>query len=216
VTRVSRLKLPVGLVLTGLAGWVDAIGYLSLGGLFPSFMSGTTTQLGVALGTGDWAGVVLPAVVVALFVVGAFAGAVLSHDGARWRLVLCFALESLLLGTATLLSATSTTILALMPLPIAMGLQNVTARRLNRAGAGITFVTGTLVRLAETLAGANGDRAAWSGCALTWLSMTVGVSAGAAAYLALGPIALAGPALGCAVATYPARRIITDNGHCLS
>jgi uncharacterized membrane protein YoaK (UPF0700 family) len=43
-----------GLVLAGwlaaLAGIVDAIGYLHLGGLFVSYMSGNSTQLAVASG----------------------------------------------------------------------------------------------------------------------------------------------------------------------
>jgi len=41
----------LGLVLTAMAGWVDAIGFLRLGGFYPSFMSGNTTQLGIALAT---------------------------------------------------------------------------------------------------------------------------------------------------------------------
>ncbi len=39
------------IALAALAGYVDAVGYLSAGGYFVSFMSGNTTRLGVALGT---------------------------------------------------------------------------------------------------------------------------------------------------------------------
>ncbi|MFX6760099.1 DUF1275 family protein, partial [Acinetobacter baumannii] len=35
--------------LSGLAGFVDGIGFLHLGGLFVSFMSGNSTHLGVSL-----------------------------------------------------------------------------------------------------------------------------------------------------------------------
>ena len=36
-----------GLLLTGLAGYVDALGFVRLGGLYTSFMSGNTTQFAV-------------------------------------------------------------------------------------------------------------------------------------------------------------------------
>jgi hypothetical protein len=53
--------------LTALAGLVDAIGYLHLSGLFISFISGNSTQLGAALGEGDLAEA---ATLIALFVLG--------------------------------------------------------------------------------------------------------------------------------------------------
>src|SRR5712692_1564318 len=107
----------IGLVLTALAGWVDAIGYLRLGGFFPSFMSGNTTQLGIALSHADWISAALPALLVGLFVTGAFAGATIADCGTRWRFVVCFLLETLLLGTAVLLSAAQSDVaLAVAPL----------------------------------------------------------------------------------------------------
>ena len=60
----------LGLVLTAMAGWVDAIGFLRLGGFYPSFMSGNTTQLGVALSNGNWQAAMLPALLIGLFVTG--------------------------------------------------------------------------------------------------------------------------------------------------
>ena len=36
-------------LLSGLAGFVDAIGFIKLGGFFVSFMSGNSTRLAVAL-----------------------------------------------------------------------------------------------------------------------------------------------------------------------
>jgi uncharacterized membrane protein YoaK (UPF0700 family) len=194
----------IGLVLTALAGWVDAIGYLRLGGFFPSFMSGNTTQLGIALSHADWISAALPALLVGLFVTGAFAGATIADCGTRWRFVVCFLLETLLLGTAVLLSAAQSDVaLAVAPLPVAMGLQNVTAHRVNQSGVGITFVTGTLVRLGEALARAARRQEGLASLipALTWFAMTAGAVGGAAAYLALGPLALAIPAFCAAVAT---------------
>jgi uncharacterized membrane protein YoaK (UPF0700 family) len=45
--------LVLAVMLAGLAGMVDVIGYLHLKGLFVSFMSGNSTQLAAALGQSD-------------------------------------------------------------------------------------------------------------------------------------------------------------------
>src|SRR6516162_2350884 len=71
-----------GLILAGflaaLAGMVDAIGYLRLGHLFVSFMSGNSTQLAVAIGRGNLTEAGVIAELIALFVLGAAAGQVLA------------------------------------------------------------------------------------------------------------------------------------------
>ena len=112
-------------------------------------------------------------------------------------------METILLAAALLLAAAGLdAALALAPLPVAMGLQNVAARRVSQAGIGITFVTGTLVRLAEALAAARAREG--SGPLVpfvTWLAMVAGGVSGAAAYMALGTPALANPMACAALAT---------------
>ena len=44
----SRRNVALACALSALAGYVDGIGYLHLGGLFVSFMSGNSTRMGVA------------------------------------------------------------------------------------------------------------------------------------------------------------------------
>ena len=114
----------LGLVLTAMAGWVDAIGFLRLGGFYPSFMSGNTTQLGVALSNGNWQAAMLPALLVGLFVTGVFAAAAIADSVMRRRLPSCFLLETFVLAAAMLFSAAQPELaLALAPLAFAMGLQ---------------------------------------------------------------------------------------------
>jgi uncharacterized membrane protein YoaK (UPF0700 family) len=60
-----------------MAGFVDAVGFLSADGYFVSFMSGNTTRLGVDLGT-DVVRAVTPAFLIAGFVAGVTGGALLS------------------------------------------------------------------------------------------------------------------------------------------
>src|SRR5437667_12686108 len=76
--------------LSALAGYVDAIGFLHLGGLFVSFMSGNSTRMGVSLAEGQWWSALESLGLIALFVVGAGAGGfiVLGHGANRQPWVL--------------------------------------------------------------------------------------------------------------------------------
>ena len=89
--------LSLGLLLTATAGWVDAIGFLRLGGLYPSFMSGNTTQLGVALSHDDWHLVEMAATILGLFFVGGFCGGLAAALPSSWRLPAVLTLETALL-----------------------------------------------------------------------------------------------------------------------
>ena len=50
----SRRNIALACALSALAGYVDGIGFLHLGGLFVSFMSGNSTRMGVSLTDGHW------------------------------------------------------------------------------------------------------------------------------------------------------------------
>ena len=49
----SRANILLACALSALAGYVDGIGFLHLGGLFVSFMSGNSTRMGVSLADGQ-------------------------------------------------------------------------------------------------------------------------------------------------------------------
>ncbi len=49
-----RRNIALACALSLLAGYVDGIGFLHLGGLFVSFMSGNSTRLGVSLAEAQW------------------------------------------------------------------------------------------------------------------------------------------------------------------
>ena len=49
MTRYDKRVQALAIGLSALAGYVDAVGFIQLGGFFVSFMSGNSTRLGVGL-----------------------------------------------------------------------------------------------------------------------------------------------------------------------
>ena len=65
VRQLDRPRRRLAIALAALAGFVDAVGFLTAGGYFASFMSGNTTRLGVDFAN-DPARALLPAALIAL------------------------------------------------------------------------------------------------------------------------------------------------------
>src|SRR5713226_7111684 len=61
-------------VLAAIGGWVDAVGFLTLFGLFTAHLSGNTARLGVALGRGEASTALTYAVPIVVFFSGAVIG----------------------------------------------------------------------------------------------------------------------------------------------
>src|SRR5262245_54986741 len=73
----SSRNIVLACALSALAGYVDGIGYLHLGGLFVSFMSGNSTRLGVSLAEGHLEAAAAAFSLIALFVLGAACGSLI-------------------------------------------------------------------------------------------------------------------------------------------
>src|ERR1700712_6057955 len=136
--------LAYGLILTALAGYVDALGFIRLGGLYTSFMSGNTTQLSVALGHQDFHHAILPALLIFTFFLGATLGGGLSVVTApRWATPVVLAFEALtVLGALSIGLTTPDLGLASLFMALAMGAQNAVLVQVQGFRAGTTFVTG--------------------------------------------------------------------------
>jgi len=191
----AALGLVMAAMLAALAGLVDAIGYLHLKGLFVSFMSGNSTQLGAALGQGDLATGAAIAELVALFVLGAAAGQVLANFSGRWHMT------GVLLGVALLLAIAAVLRSAPEPMTFAMGALNASMHRAGKMPVSLTFVTGVLVRFGQGLGNfltRPGTGWNWLAQAAPWVGMISGATIGGAAFLRIGepaiwlPVALAG------------------------
>jgi uncharacterized membrane protein YoaK (UPF0700 family) len=180
----SRRNLALACTLSALAGYVDGIGFLHLGGIFVSFMSGNSTQLGVSLAQGHWSNAAEAIGVIALFVTGAAAGSLIVHtrlfDGQSWVLLA----EASLLAAAALFHALGAPLLAIATMVLAMGLENTVFQAEGGAGLGLTYVTGALVKIGQLAAAAltGGRRWAWLPNLLQWAALVAGAIAGAGAY----------------------------------
>ncbi|WP_375454761.1 YoaK family protein [uncultured Methylobacterium sp.] len=192
-------QLGTGLVLTGLAGYVDALGFVRLGGLYTSFMSGNTTQLSVFLGHGDFTHVLMPAALLLAFLVGAVLGSGLSVlVPSPWATPAVLGYEALLILTALGMGlATPELGLASFFMAVAMGSQNAVLAQVKGFRAGTTFVTGALFSLGQKIAQAltrTGPPLGWVGDGAVWASLLVGALVGAVAYARLDLYALVVPA----------------------
>src|SRR2546429_7857768 len=95
-------NISLACALSALAGYVDGIGYLHLGGLFVSFMSGNSTRLGVTLAEGHWQHALDALELIVLFVAGAAAGSLIVLGRFAYRQPLILPVEALLLMAAAL------------------------------------------------------------------------------------------------------------------
>ncbi len=191
-------QIGFGLLLTGIAGFVDAIGFLRLGGLYTSLMSGNTTQLAVALGHEEPATAALPALLILAFFVGAIMGGALSAlTPSRWATPVMLGYEAVTVSAAYLVARTDPHIgLASLVLAHAMGAQNAVLAQVQGFRAGTTFVTGALFafgqKFALALAG-QAPRFGWLGDAVVWLALLLGAVAGTVAHAQVQLAALAIP-----------------------
>jgi uncharacterized membrane protein YoaK (UPF0700 family) len=182
-------------LLAGLAGMVDAIGFLRLGHLFVSYMSGNSTQFALAVGRGHLteAGSILWLIV--LFVAGAAGGEVIAYFGGRRHLTCVLVAVAVLLTAAALLGT------APEPMVVAMGALNASMHRAGNVAVSLTYVTGTLVKFGQGLGDfltGQGTGWVWAEQALPWAGLIVGATAAGAGYVRMGaaviwvPVAAAG------------------------
>ena len=180
----SYRNIALASALSALAGYVDGIGFLHLGGLFVSFMSGNSTRMGVSLAAGEWRAAVQALGLIALFVLGAACGSLIVlgrglHSQSRLLLA-----EGLLLAAAALLYAVSLDRLAIAAIVLAMGLENAVFQIEGGGGLGLTYVTGALVKVGQLIAAAltGGERFGWAPNLLLWAALVAGGVLGALAY----------------------------------
>jgi len=180
----TRRNISLACALAALAGYVDAIGFLHLGGLFVSFMSGNSTRMGVSLAEGQWAAAAESLGLIALFVAGAAAGSLIVLGRGVNRQPWVLLAEALLLAAGALAYAFALPNAAVAAIVLAMGMENAVFQIHGGGGLGLTYVTGALVKVGQLAAAAitGGARWDWWPNLLLWAALVAGSLCGALAY----------------------------------
>jgi len=178
--------------LSALAGYVDAVGFMTLGGFFVSFMSGNSTRLGVGLSLGEWEHAAIAFGLIALFVVGVVMGATVARRFGEERRSAVLAAEAVLLLIGAGLCTLGWRELGMVAVVMAMGVENAVFQRQGDVGVGLTYMTGTLVRMGQRIATAlhGGPRWDWAPFLLLWTGLAVGGAIGAISFLRFDVLAL--------------------------
>lgn len=181
----------LAVLLAALAGFVDAIAFLQLGGFFVSFMSGNSTRLGVGLVQAPPLALIAFSLIL-MFVVGVFTGSLLGRAAARHQRITVLSGVTLTLAVSGVLVISGLPFAAAMLLPVAMGMENAAFERNGESRFGVTYMTGALVKLGQGLAAAvtGGDRWAWLPYMTLWCGLVLGAIGGAAAWNWIGSLSI--------------------------
>jgi uncharacterized membrane protein YoaK (UPF0700 family) len=182
------------MLLAMTSGALDAIGFLGLGGVFASVMTGNLVLLGLGAGTRNGILAAHAAVAISGYVIGVTAGVRVAGDRSptgtgNWSttvnavlaiefcLVVVFAVGwEIARGKPTTPSQ-----LALIGIAAAaMGLQGAAVRASTRAAVSTTYLTGTLTDVVATLASGRALRLEWTGVGILAAALIGAALAGAA------------------------------------
>lgn len=209
--HLDRPRQILAAALSALAGYVDAVGYLSADRYFVSFMSGNTTRLATDLVTSG-ARAAIPALLIAGFVLGVAAGNVTAHLSGRWRKPAVLTMVTLLLAAGAICAVGGWREVMMACLVLAMGAINNTLQR-DETPVALTYLTGALVRIGQALGALVTRRRqepAWPFVAM-WLALACGAATGATAFLSLGPVSLGIAVAASAGLTFAGYRIARAN-----
>ena len=178
---IDRCNQTLATGLAGLAGFIDATGFIATGGFFLSFMSGNSTRFGVGLAGNGGAALIAGSLILA-FVAGVIAGTLTGRAaGKRHRPAVLLLLAGTLALAATL-AAAGWHAPAFLLTALAMGTENTVFEADGEVRISLTYMTGNLVKVGQRLASAiaGGPRWKWLPYLALWSAMVGGAVAGAA------------------------------------
>ena len=162
-----RDALVVGLAVT--TGAMDAIGFIAMGGVFASVMTGNLVLLGVSIGHRNGSLAAHVGVALAGYIVGVVAGAIVAGRPDRGRATWPARVTAALLVELALIVGVTVgwelagghpvgdpQLLLLALASLAMGVQSSAVRSLAAPGLSSTYMTGTLTSLVSAVAVGDG------------------------------------------------------------
>ncbi len=181
--------------LSALAGFVDALGFITLGGVFVSFMSGNSTRFAVEAADASWRTAALIGGIVVLFVIGVILGGViaeLTDRDRKTRKTAVLVAVAVLLAIGSLSAIPGWIPVSVTAMTLAMGVENSVFRRKGEATVALTYMTGALVKIGQEVASAffGGPRWGWLPYLGRWGGLVAGGLLGALAHHLFGLHAL--------------------------
>lgn len=183
-------------LLATVSGYVDAISFLRVAGVFPANHSGNLVLIGIALGNGDPERATRSVVAVFAFAMGATLVALANRKApSRIRPVVLLTLEAALLVLAALLCTDlpgrpletgGAGVAALVAMSVAMGVQTAVLRHVMGVNVSTTYMSSAVFQLGQSVASAapsvrdGSTRVTFRTAALALAPLVVGYIAGAA------------------------------------
>jgi len=152
-TAEIQIQEKLAVFLAFLAGYLDAVGILKWK-IYVSFMSGNTTQLGVALSTAKSTVIITTFIVIACFMLGIYSGTCLSlwKNSKTQKLPFYMVSGILIVYTGLAKYYNISTLLSIAIIGFSTGIMNTIVTAVGNQKINTDFVTGTLNSLARNTA----------------------------------------------------------------
>jgi len=186
VERFGTRERLFAAALSGLAGYVDAVGFVQSRGFFVSFMSGNSTRLGVGL-AGSLSDAAAALGLVTSFLLGVTGGSLIGRASGRNRPTAVLTAVAILLAAGAALGFFRHLHASLALTAFAMGAVNATLEQEGKVRVGLTYMTGSVVKVGQALADRlTGRESQWLPPLMLWGGFASGAAAGAVGAYRLG------------------------------
>lgn len=176
-----RNETIIAYIFSFIYGYVNAIGFIVMNGLFFTFMSGNSIRLGVNLGNFDLQSNLRLFIIFTALVLGVFVSDILFSTLKKHSIEILIILELSLFIITLLFSTKHNSWMVFLPLGIAMGVQNMLNLLIGNNLMGKSFITGLIFNFGISLSKLVQGKGSWRlsvKYALTWLIFVIGAVIG--------------------------------------
>lgn len=171
----------IAFIFSFIYGYVNALGFVAMNGMFFTFMSGNSVKLGVDIGRIE-TGITSKFFIIFLCIItGVFLGDIVFSMVKKNSLLIMIGMELALFFATLILSLLYDSWMILLPLVIAIGIQNIINMTIGNSLIGKSFITGMICNLGISLSKAVQKKEQWKQPVIylsTWFIFVIGASTG--------------------------------------